>query len=180
MTTRPAIDRIRLLTRIALFAALCYVTSLATLALPNVKLLFFVVFSAGFLWGIGPGILVGLFGIGLWTFFNPFGPAGLPMSIVQMIGGAVCGIVGALFFYLPWEKMSRLMLSVSLILASLVVTLLFFVPVNLLDAWLFGPFWPRFWMGMSWSVFSIAANALIFPLLFRAVRLLYERECSHG
>lgn len=180
MAIRPTIDRVRLLTRIALFAALCYVTSLATLAIPNVKLLFFVVFSAGFLWGILPGILVGLIGVGLWTFFNPFGPAGLPISLTQMIGGALCGVVGALFFHLPWEKMSRLLLIILLIITSLVVSLLFFVPVNLLDAWLFGPFWPRFWMGMSWSVFSIVANALIFPLLFPAVRLLYERECSHA
>ncbi len=180
MAIRPTLDRVRLLTRIALFAALCYVTSLATLALPNVKLLFFVVFAAGFLWGIVPGMLVGIIGVGLWTFFNPFGPAGLPISLAQMGGGALCGLVGALFFYLPWEKMSRLVLSLLLIAASLTVTLLFFVPVNLLDAWLFGPFWPRFWMSMSWSLFSIGANALIFPLLFPAVKLLYERECSHG
>ena len=77
-----------LVARIALFSALVYVLSWGTSYLPNVNFIFFIVFSAGFLWGAVPGILVGLIGMGLWTAFNPYGPAPAPIMMAQVIGAA--------------------------------------------------------------------------------------------
>ena len=166
----------RLLTRIALFAALIYVLSWGTSYLPNVNLIFFVVFMAGFVWGAGAGFLVGLLGMGLWSAFNPYGPADFAIMLAQMFGMALNGPVGYFFGKTNWRKRSRWSLAAGLVLAAVVGTLLFYIPVNFADAWIYQPFWPRFITGMVWSLISLAANILIYPLLFSVARYLYDRE----
>jgi hypothetical protein len=59
-------------------------------------------------------------------------------------------------------------------------TLLFYIPVNFVDAWVFQPFWPRFVAGMLWTVVSLGFNAVIFPLLFKVAVRLYVRENPSG
>jgi hypothetical protein len=166
----------RLIARISVFSALVYVLSWGMASIPNVKLSFFIIFSAGFAWGIGPGILVGIFGMGLWTFFNPFGPAPLPVSMAQVLGAALCGVTGFLFRSIIRLESFKWPDLVLLILAGVVCTLAFFVPVNLIDAWLFQPFMERFWSGMFFTIYSFIANAIIFPLLFRLLLPFYLRE----
>lgn len=168
--------RLRLIPRIALFSALIYVFSWGTSYLPNVNLAFFIAFSAGVMWGFIPGALVGALGMGLWSMINPFGPASPPVMLAQVIGMAFSGIAGGAFRYRMWHLLTGKRLTTYLILASVVCTLLFYLPVNFIDAWLFQPFWPRFVGGMAWSVISLLANIIIFPILFRPVTLLYNRE----
>ena len=91
------IRRSSLIARVAVSAALVYVLSWGTSYLPNVNLIFFIVFSAGFLWGAGPGALVGAIGMGLWTAFNPFGPAAAPVMLAQVAGAALSAGVGAAY-----------------------------------------------------------------------------------
>lgn len=167
---------LRLLTRVALFAALIYVLSMATAFLPNVKLIFFLVFSAGFLWGIWAGLLVGGIGMSLWTIFNPFGPAGIPVMVAQILGAAAGGPVGYLFSRLHWRAFPRVLLYLSLGLCGLICTLVFYLPVTIVDAWLYQPFWPRIIAGLPWVGFSLVSNMLVFPLLFGATKFLYDRE----
>lgn len=167
---------LKLLTRIALFSALVYVLSWATSALPNVSLVFFVVFTAGFIWGLVPGVLVGIIGMGLATLFNPYGPAHFYVMLAQMIGAAMSGVVGAVFQRSNWKRWDRLTVTVWLALAGIVCTVVFFLPVNAVDAWVIGPFWPRFIGGIGWSMISVVSNMIIFPLLFNVTRYLYERE----
>ncbi len=166
----------RLLTRVALFSALIYVLSWATVYLPNVKVIFFIVFSAGFLWGATAGWLVGTIGMGLWTFFNPFGPAGLPVAVAQVIGAGLCGPLGAIMRASRWSTLSRRSLSAILIISGAICTLLFFIPVNVTDAWVYQPFWPRFVSALPWTAISLVSNMVVFPLLFPVTRFLYERE----
>jgi hypothetical protein len=168
----------RLLTRIGLFSALVYVLSWGTTFLPNVNLIFFVVFTAGMLWGLVPGILVGVVGMGLWTTFNPFGPALLPIMLAQVLGAAASGTVGALFARHQLVGKSGAVLLASLLTAATLCTALFFIPLSLVDAWLFQPFWPRFVGGLLWALISLGSNLLIFPLLFPAARHLYLKECA--
>jgi len=162
--------------RIALFSALIYVFSWGTAALPNVKPIFFIVFSAGFLWGLVPGILVGAIGMGLWTSFNPFGPAPIPVAVSQIIGAAFCGIAGFSFRNLINLKKFGWQNYVLLVAAGIICTLIFFVPVSLVDAWLFQPFRERFIAGMLFSIGALVTNIIIFPLLFRLLRPFYVRE----
>jgi uncharacterized membrane protein len=167
---------LKLLTRIALFSALVYVLTWATSALPNVSFVFFVVFTAGFVWGAVPGLLVGIIGMGLASAFNPYGPANISVMIAQMAGISISAVVGAIFARTKWAQWSRMTLRVWLAIAGIICTILFYLPVNAVDAWLFQPFWPRFIAGAGWSLISVASNMIIFPLLFDVTRYLYERE----
>jgi len=170
--------RARLIARVAVFAALIYVFSWATSFLPNVNLAYFIAFGGGFLWGAVPGMLVGGFGILLWSTFNPYGPAALPVTMAQVVGMAVCGLLGALFR--PWlppgmASPRRFLVAVA---AALAVTAVYVLPVNLVDAWLFQPFWPRFITGLAWSLPTLLSNTLIFALLLPVLHRIYEREAG--
>jgi hypothetical protein len=168
--------RLQILTRIALFSGLLYVFCWGTSYFPNVNLIFFIIFSGGFLWGIVPGMLVGIIGMGLWTFLNPYGPAALPIAIAQLLGASCSGMIGAGLRATKWQQAGKLTLNLQLCLAAVLCTLLFYLPVNSVDAWLFQPFWPRFVTSAFWSLISLGSNLLIFPLLFPVTRLLYRRE----
>lgn len=170
MTSRPS-----LIARIAVFAALVYVLSWGTSYLPNVNLVFFIVFSAGFLWGVLPGVLVGTIGMGLWTLFNPYGPAAAPVAVAQVLGAAGSGIVGGLYRRTEWRQRASYPAVFNLLAAAVLCTVLFYLPVNLVDAWVFQPFWPRFIGGLIWGGISLVANGVIFPLLFPTTRYLYDR-----
>lgn len=174
----------RRLTRIALFAALAYVLSWVCVPLPNVNLIFFVIFSAGLMWGSVSGAVVGIVGMGLWTGFNPFGPAAWPIMMAQVGGAALGGVIGGLFGRLGFHQVERRRVTVYLVVAALLCTVAYYLPVSLVDALVFRPFWPRLIGGMVLSLVSLLANAVVFPLLFFATRRLYERErvqsWSHG
>jgi uncharacterized membrane protein len=153
-----------------------YVLSYGISFIPNVNPIFFIVFSAGFMWGTIPGILTGMIGMGLWTFFNPFGPAQLPVMAAQIVGTALSGSIGALSYNLLKSNSNKLIKIVYLAIASIICTLLFYIPVNFIDAWLIQPFMARFITGMTWSVISLVSNILIFPVLFIALESFYIKE----
>ena len=165
----------RLIARIALYSALIYVLSWATAYLPNINLAFFIAFAAGYSWGLLPGLAVGAIGEGLWTGLNPLGPAVLPIALAQIIGMAACGLVGAV-----WRGRGGNRSPVhgwpSLVAAALFCTLVFYLPVSIVDAWVFQPFWPRLIGGLPFVLISLGANAVIFPLLFRVTARINERE----
>ncbi len=168
----------RLITRIAVFSALVYVLSWGTSYLPNVNFIFFLVFTSGFVWGATAGALVGLIGMGLWTNLNPYGPADIAVMCAQIVGAAAGGPVGAIFNRFKLGERTRWSLVSGLVLAAITCTIAFYLPVNVVDAWVYQPFWPRFVVGAVWMLISLGSNAVIFPLLFPVTRRLYERECS--
>jgi uncharacterized membrane protein len=167
---------LRVLSRVALFAALVYVLSWATTFLPNVSLIFFLVFTAGYVWGTIAGMIVGAVGMGLWTAFNPFGPAMPPIMIAQIGGAAMSGVVGGLATIYGLNRQALPIRTAILAICSLICTVLFFLPVNLVDAWLFQPFWPRFISSSLWSLISVGSNLIIFPLLYPVLAHLYATE----
>ncbi|MBU0982611.1 MAG: ECF transporter S component [candidate division Zixibacteria bacterium] len=170
--------RTRLITRVALFSALIYVLSWATSVLPNINFAFFIAFTAGLVWGGIPGLLVGGIGMWLWTWFNPWGPAALPVALAQVGGMALCGLIGRL--YRPERTWTYVGVSAVLwfALAGFLCSLSFYVPVAVVDAWVHRPFWPRLIGGLSFSAVSVVANMVIFPLLFGVTRRLYLRETA--
>jgi uncharacterized membrane protein len=169
-------SRARLIARIALFAALIYVTSWSLAAIPDVKVSFFIMFTAGFVWGTTAGAMVGAVGTALFSMFNPYGPTTIPMMIAQISGSALCGAAGALYQYSGWYEGSPKVVRIGLVLCGVVCTALYYVPVNVVDAWLFQPFWPRLIASLPFTGLALIANALIFPLLFGVTRFLYDRE----
>jgi hypothetical protein len=167
----------RLIARIALLSALIYVLSWGTSYLPNVNLAFLIAFAAGYLWGFWPGVAVGAIGMGLWTGFNPFGPAVLPVAVAQVIGLAGSGAAGALVGRRFFERTNPDITRSALVLSAMICTLIFYIPVTVADAWFFQPFWPRIIGGLPYVAISLGANALIFPLLFpSAVRINRRRK----
>lgn len=167
---------IRLIPRIGLFASLIYVLSWATSPLLNVNLVFFIVFSAGYMWGRTAGMLVGAIGMGITTFFNPFGPAMLPVMIAQVIGASLSGLIGASMYSLHLFDKSTFSLYGFLTLSALVCTICYFIPVNLIDSWIMQPFWERLYISSLWSLISVGSNILIFALLFPPLRSFYTKE----
>jgi uncharacterized membrane protein len=169
----------KLITRIALFAALFYVLSWGTSFLPNVNLGFLVAFTAGLLWGAWPGILVGAVGMGVYTSFNPYGPASLPVAMAQVAGMALCGWLGYLFRPMVQPMLAGRVAALSwlwLSAAGVLTAVVFFLPVSVVDAAVYGPFWPRIVTGLPFTGIALGVNALVFPLLFGVTRLLYVRD----
>ncbi|MBD3401342.1 ECF transporter S component [candidate division GN15 bacterium] len=169
-------DAPRLLTRIALFSALAYVLAWLCTYIPNVNLMYFVVFSAGFLWGLLPGLLVGAIGMGLWSALNPFGPADPVVFVAQVVGMALCGVIGGLFRHGNWHRRSLGLQAVVMVGAAGLCTVLYYLPVNFADAWVYQPFWPRFTAGLVFMLWTLVSNAIAFPLLFGITKHLYARE----
>jgi uncharacterized membrane protein len=165
----------RSIARIALFSALIYVLSWSTASLPNVNFAFIIAYAAGNLWGAGPGILVGGVGMWLWTSFNPYGPAPLPIAMVQVAGLAACGLIGFLSRRLLGDN-SGFRARWALIMGGLLCTLAFYLPVGLVDAWMFGPFWPRLITGLPFMGFSLVANLILFPLSLTVLMQIRKRE----
>jgi hypothetical protein len=177
---RVKLSPVRLATRIGLFSALVYVFSWVTIYLPNISLIFFIVFSAGYLWGRVPGLLVGIIGMGVWTTFNPYGPAHFYIMLVQLLGASISGLLGAAFRGGAVEEKLSGALRFKLALSGGACALLYFLPVMTVDAWLFGPFWPRLIGGLPWVAFSIMANIMIFPMLFGVTQRIKMREGDNG
>ncbi|MEW5796490.1 MAG: hypothetical protein AB1772_09015 [Candidatus Zixiibacteriota bacterium] len=171
--------RVRLVTRIALLSALIYVLSWVTSYLPGVNAAFFIAFLAGYIWGGWAGAAVGALGMWLWTTFNPLGPAAMPIALSQIFGLAACGLMGRLFRPAVSTFTNRTGRYLTLLSAALACTVVFYAPVSVTDAWVFGPFWPRLIGGLPFVAVSLAANAVIFPLLFGATRRISEREGNY-
>ena len=162
--------------RVAVFSALVYIVSWATGFLPNITLGFFVVFSAGYLWCAAAGIVTGLVGFGLWSLFNPYGPAPLPVMAAQAFGGALVGLIGRAAGKYDLKRLAPGWRAAVLALTGAISTLVFYAPVILIDAWLFQPFEARLVTGIGWSLWPLGANLIIFRLLFGATAALYARE----
>lgn len=169
-------SHIRTIAIVSIFAALSYVLAWGLAWIPNVKLTYFIVYAVGFVWGMTAGAYCGILSALLWTLINPFGPAPLPIILTQLIGTSSCGLLGSLTRPMFIAMRSNLIKYPLLALIGLVAGLLVFIPINLVDAWLYQPFWPRFWVSMVFSLAGTLANCLIFPLLYPVVQLLYQRE----
>ena len=169
-------DKTRLVARIGLFAALIYILSWATSYLPNVNLAFFIAFSAGYVWGATSGALVGGIGMWLWTSFNPFGPAVPQVALAQVLGMATCGAIGWLARLAAENKILRFDRFPALVLSATVCTLVFYIPVIIVDAWVSQPFWPRIITGLPFVGISLFSNVFIFPTLFYVTERLCKRE----
>jgi hypothetical protein len=168
--------RVKILARVAVFAALVFVFSYFSVWLYNVNLAFFIVFSAGCLWGLWPGIGTGVIGFFLWSNFNPFGPAPFPLLISQLIGisfSAVLGVALSGFIHARGRGAQRMLILSACGLAS---GFGYHLIVDVVDALLYQPFWPRLIGGLVFSLITIVSNCIIFPLFYPALDFLRERE----
>ena len=166
----------RLAARVALFSALAYVAALITVYIPNVSLSFIVIFAAGVLFGLKAGLMVGALGEFLWTVFNPLGMASLPITLAQITGMALVGVLGAAV-----RQSSLLDKAVGqgfwlFALLGLTAGLIYQLILNLVGAWLFQPFWPSLLAGLAFSLATVVSNGFIFALAYPFLVKLVARE----
>jgi len=168
--------RIKTITRVAVFAALVFVFSYFSVFLYNINPSFFIVFAAGLLWGQWPGIGVGVIGFFLWSSFNPLGPAPFPLLVSQLVGISFTGLIGALASRLI-DGNSYGLKNISLLcLFGIFSGLMYHLIVDVVDAWLYQPFWPRLIGGLLFSLITIVSNCIIFPLFYPALKFLVRKE----
>jgi len=165
----------RFAARVALFSALAYVLALVSIYIPNVSLSFIAVFACGALFGPKCGIGAGGLGMFLWTVFNPFGMAAVPVMIAQIIGMMIVGAQGGMIARLAVVRSIELkgfwIFGVMGLLAGLVYQLI----VSGVNAWLFGPFRESLVAGLGFSLLTIVSNAVIFAAAYPVVVKLAAR-----
>lgn len=167
---------VRFAARVALFSALAYVLALASVYIPNVSLIFIVVFAAGVLHGLKAGLLVGGIGEFLWTIFNPYGMAALPITAAQVVGMILVGALGGVVSRLPMFTRTHKTGFAVMALMGLASGLIFQLVVNLVSAFLFQPFWESLAAGMMFSLITILSNGVIFTLCYPMLVKLRRRE----
>lgn len=167
---------LRIIARIAIFSSLVFIFSYFSAFLYNVNFGFFIIFSAAFVWGLGPGIGVALIGLFLWSNFNPFGPALLPVLISQLVGGSLIAIIGltSTWFIIPDMAVKRNLFL--MILFGLLSGLFYHLPVDIVDALVYQPFWPRLIGGAIFSLITIISCGIIFPIFYPALVFMYKKE----
>ena len=167
---------LRIITRIAVFASLVFIFSYFSMFLYNINLGFFVIFVSGFLWGLWPGVGVGVIGYFLWSSFNPFGPVPIPLLLSQLAGVSLIAMIGVIAsgMFKPdtWNRKGLIILIISGFLSGL----FYHLPVDIVDALLYQPFWPRLIGGLIFSLITIVSCSIIFPLFYPALAFLYGKE----
>jgi len=166
----------RFAARVALFAALAYILALASVYIPNVSLSFIAVFAGGALFGLKTGVSAGGLGMFLWTVFNPYGMAVIPVTIAQIAGMMLVGALGAT---VAGSIIMRHVQKRGFWIFALLGTtggLLYQVIVGAVNAWMFGPFWASLSAGLVFSLATIISNALIFPACYPLIVRLANRE----
>jgi uncharacterized membrane protein len=171
---------LKIITRVAIFAALVFIFSYFTVILANVNLAFFIVFSAGMLWGIWPGVAVGVIGFFFWSNFNPYGPAPLPILLSQLIGLSFSALIGFTARKLMTSQARNIRIIIVMIISGILCGLIYQLSVSVVDAWVFQPFWPRLISGLFFSLITIISNGIIFPVLYPVLAFIYARERLKG
>lgn len=167
---------VRSVARIAVFSALAYVLALISAPIPNVSFIYIVVFAAGVLFGASTGAAVGIIGEFLWTVFNPYGMAMLPITAAQIAALMIIGVCGGFLHdsaaLLKCTRKGYVLFAVW----GLVCGLVFQVIVGSAGAYLFGPFWEMLLAGFGFSLLTILSNVVIFPVCYPLVVKLAARE----
>jgi hypothetical protein len=166
----------RFAARVALFSALAYVLALASVYIPNVSLSFVAVFICGALYGFKTGVTAGGLGMFLWTVFNPYGMAAVPITIAQIIGMMAVGALGAIVAGTAIIKNLSPRGFAVFGLLGLAAGLAYQIPVSGVSASLFGPFWASLSAGLMFSLVTVISNLIIFAACYPLVVKLAARE----
>jgi uncharacterized membrane protein len=166
----------KFMARVALFAALTYVLALASLLIPNVSLSFVAVFVCGAVFGAKTGMTAGGLGMFLWTVFNPYGMAAVPITVAQVIGMIIVGAIGGVIAGTELTKKVSPKGFIICGLLGLLAGLIYQILVSVTLAWLFGPFWESLSAGLVLALVMIISNGILFPAGYPLVVKMAARE----
>ncbi|MCK4545830.1 MAG: hypothetical protein KAW17_00175 [Candidatus Eisenbacteria sp.] len=161
------------ITRIALFIALALASGFALLAVPNVELITLSVFCGGVSLGVRRGALVGLLSMFLFTMFNPYGVAPLPLAGAQVAVMALVGAAGGaesrwIVSRMRSEEGGRSTAGlVALAATGVLLTIVYDVATTLAIAGMLAEsgkvsFWVLVVTGSAFSLLHVVSNGLIF------------------
>jgi uncharacterized membrane protein len=166
----------RFIARVALFSALAYVLALISVHIPNVSLIFITIFTGGILLGFSGGLMVGGIGMFLWTVFNPFGMTSAPMTMAQIAGAIIIGVIGAAASKSKTTVQLRLGGWLIFAFYGLITVFIYQLIVSLTIAFLYGPFWPALISNLNFALIMIISNTVIFTACYPIVVRLKQRE----
>lgn len=165
------------------FTALTVVLGYMLVFLPNIELVFTMIFLAGFIMGTRDGGIIGLFSSFIFCFFNPLGASPLPLLALQMIYYTSIGLIsGALgrfmetrLFFNPYEDLYVFPVMIIFALIGGSVTFIYdILSTVVLALSVFGTmdaFWPNYLIGLPFTVthlvFNILASIFILPGLIQ-------------
>ncbi len=166
--------RIALLT--TLLTAMVYVAGQALAGVPNVELVTFLSFAAGYLLGAGPGAVVGACGMAAHSLFNVMGAVPPPVWIAQIACYALIGATGGWVGPALLRVGNRLVASVLAALTGALLTLVYQGVVNAISFFVFTSdvtVWAFVWGGVAFAAVQFAWNAaLFFAALCPTLRVL--------
>lgn len=161
--------------------ALAIVSKLPILSVPNVEFFVFIVFSSGYLLGIGEGMIVGIISMSIYTsLITPYGLPPIPIALAQIFSMALAGFAGGLakrlrlistfYSFLPYLSMG---------IAGLALTITYDLLTNLAVAYVMGQFYPVMVAAIPFAAIHILSNFIIFivftPLLLKMSKIRPER-----
>jgi uncharacterized membrane protein len=171
-----------------IFIALAIVLKLPILSIPNVEFFTFVVFSAGYLFGLIEGAIVGGLSMFLYTTFNPYGLAPLPIAFSQVFSMILIGISGGIAFKTNMicrdPSGSRAGLKtrpyIAMVIFAFVLTLIYDLLTNLAVAYTLGSFIPVMVAAIPFSLIHISSNVAIFVVLTPVLFKLAKMDVTQG
>jgi uncharacterized membrane protein len=161
--------------RVAIFSALAYVLALISMYIPNVSLSFIAVFACGALFGTKTGLSAGGLGMFLWSVFNPYGMAAVPVTLAQIIGMMIVGVLGGTIASLALMRAVVPRGFWLFGIMGLITGFVYQIIVSGVNAWLFGPFWQSLEAGLAFALITIVSNAIIFPACYPVIVKLAVR-----
>jgi hypothetical protein len=168
----------------ALLTALVFVAGQALAGVPNIELVTFLVFVAGYLLGPVLGAVVGAAGMGAHSLLNVMGAVAPPVWIAQWLCYAVVGVVGGLAGPGLARIRSRGVAAVVAALTGAALALFYQLAVNAVGFFAFSAgvsVWVYVWGGILFGVVQVAWNACLFLLAMPpTLRVLapYRREMA--
>ncbi len=160
------------LVRMGFFVALALALGFALAHIPNVELIMLTIFLSGCFLGKFKGMLVGSVAMALFSFFNPLGPAVMPVAGAQVIGMGLVGFGGGVMGKRIGRVRSILAKGALLAGGGFFLTFFYDLLTNLAFALAFGL--RREWYvvvvgGLTFSLVHMVSNLLIFALVGGAI-----------
>jgi hypothetical protein len=160
-----AMHNTRRLLLAGLLTALIFAAGQALAEVPNVEVVTFLTFIAGYLLGPLAGALVGGFGMGAHSLFNVMGAAAPPLLAAQMVCYGVVGLAGAPGGRALVRIRSRALSAVVAGAMGAALVVVYQVTVNAVSFVTFAPgvsVWTYVWGGVAFGMVQVAWNAALF------------------
>lgn len=123
------------------------------------------VFCAGVLLGARDGAGVGILTMTLFSLLNPYGPAHPLVTLSQVLGMAVAGVVGAWAARLGLPQRATRVRAIALAALAIPLTAFYDLITNLATGVLLGQIRVTLLMGIPFSLWHIGYNVALFAVI---------------